>query len=149
MSGEALYSTPFNITCAASLNPKVVEQLIGFVVLEWQLVDGYNNSQQFEDGVAVEQQYTFSSYTTRSLIFDSLNMTHGGNYMCVARLKIPDSTGSFDTTQLFHLNVFSKPIFCLWSVVVNCLCLFCMQTRQSFSSNLVLWFTAPSGTKTR
>ena len=105
---EALYSTQFNVTCEANLNPKLADQLIGFVKLGWVLLDDYNDSQAFGDGVSVNQQYTSESSTSLSLIFNPLDMSHGGNYVCKAKLVVPGSSQSFRTTELYHLNVLSK-----------------------------------------
>ena len=106
MSGEALYLTPFNMTCRASLNPKVAAQLIHFLVLDCVMDDGTSISQV--DGVTIEEQHVFSNTTTRSLIFDSLNLTHGSTYKCEAKLILPDSAGSFNESLLYHLTVLSK-----------------------------------------
>ena len=103
---EAIYSEPFNMTCRATLNPKVASQLIQYMVVEWVSVDGRSISE--EDGVTIEQQQTYSDTATRSLIFDSLEMGHRGDYKCVANLILPDSAGSFNTSAKYHLNVLSK-----------------------------------------
>ena len=119
---------PFNITCKASLNPKLAEQLIGFVKLEWV----YNTSQVSGDGVTVEQQYTSQSSTSLSLIFNPLNMSHGGNYVCKAELMLPDSPQSFHTTELYHLNVLSKLIIIPNVIIIidilkySCMAYFCL-----------------------
>ena len=49
-----------------------------------------------------------SNAVSRSLVFETLNMTDGGNYTCEAELILPDSTGSFNTTEEYHLDVLSK-----------------------------------------
>lgn len=55
------------------------------------------------------------SVTTLDLVFDPLVMAHGGDYMCEARLVLPDcddcdDTVSFTTTLDHHINVMSKLI---------------------------------------
>ena len=106
MSGEAVYLTPFNMTCRASLNPKVASQLIQFLVLDWVMENGTSISQV--GGVTIEKQHIFSNTTTRSLIFDPLNLTHGATYKCEAKLILPNSAGSFNSSLLYHLTVISK-----------------------------------------
>ena len=59
---EAIYSEPFNMTCRATLNPKVASQLIQYMVVEWVSVDGQSISE--EDGVTIEQQQTYSDTAT-------------------------------------------------------------------------------------
>ena len=76
------------------------------MVVELVRVDGQSISE--EDGVTIEQQQTYSDTTTRSLIFYSLEMAHGGDYKCVANLILPNSAGSFNTSVEHHLNVLSK-----------------------------------------
>ena len=109
---EAIYSEPFNMTCRATLNPKVASQLIQYMVVEWVRVDGQSISE--EDGVTIEQQQTYTDTATRLLIFDSLEMAHGGDYKCEATLILPDSAGSFNTSAEQLLNVLSKYLY------VNC-----------------------------
>ena len=106
MSGEAVYLTHFNMTCRASLNPKVASQLIQFLVLDWVMENGTSVNEG--DGVTIEKQHIFSNTTTRSLIFDPLNLTHGATYKCEAKLILPDSAGSFYESLLYHLTVLSK-----------------------------------------
>ena len=105
---EAVYLEPFTLTCRATLNPKVVPQLIRYLVLEWVRADGQEIVQ--EDGVTVEEQLFFSEANTRSLVFDKLNITHGGDYKCEAVLILPENAGSFNTTVQYHINVLSKLI---------------------------------------
>ena len=105
VSGEPIDLKPFNMKCTASLNPKVASQLIHFLVLDWVMADGHQ-----EDGVIIEQQWIFSNTTTRSLVFNPLNMTHGGDYKCEAKLILPDSAGSFNTSAQYHLTVLSKRV---------------------------------------
>ena len=105
VSGEAIYLTTFNMTCRASLNAKVASQLIQFLVLDWVLEDGGSVSQI--DGVTLEKQLVFSYTTTRSLVFDPLNITHGATYKCEAKLILPDSAGSFNTSLPYHFTVLS------------------------------------------
>ena len=105
VSGEAIYLTTFNVTCRASLIAKVASQLIQFLVLDWVMEDGGSVSQI--DGLTIEKQHLFSDTTTRSLVFDPLNITHGATYKCEAKLILPDSAGSFNTSLLHHLNVLS------------------------------------------
>ena len=105
VSGEAIYLNPFNTTCRASLNAKVASQLIQFLVLDWVMEDGGSVSQI--DGVTIEKQHVFSDTTTRSLVFDPLNITHGATYKCEAKLILPDSAGSFNTSLPYHLTVLS------------------------------------------
>ena len=100
---EAIYSEPFNMTCRATL---VSSQLFRYIVVEWVSVDGQSISE--EDEVTIGQQQTYSDTATRSLIFDSLEMAHGGDYKCVASLILPDSAGSFNTSAEHHINVLSK-----------------------------------------
>ena len=106
--GKAIYSEPYEVICRAILNRKVALQLIRYMVVEWVSVDGQSISE--DDGVTIEQQQTYSDTATRSLIFDSLKMAHGGTYKCVANLILPDSAGSFHTSAKHHLNVLSKYI---------------------------------------
>ena len=103
---EAIYSEPFNMTCRATLNPKVASQLIQYMMVEWVRVDGQSISE--EDEVTIEQQQTYSDTATRSLIFDSMEMGHGGDYKCEANLILSDSAVSFNTSAEHHLNVLSK-----------------------------------------
>ena len=103
---KAIFSEPYKMTCSASLNRKVASQLIQYMVVEWVSVDGQSISEG--DGVTIEQQQTYSDTATRSLIFDSLEMAHGGNYTCVANLTLPDSARSFNALVHHHINVLSK-----------------------------------------
>ena len=105
VSGEAIYLNTFNMTCRASLNAKVASQLIQFLVLDWVMEDGGSLYQI--DGVTIEKQHTFFDTTTRSLVFDPLNITHGATYKCEAKLILPDSAGSFNTSLPYHLKVLS------------------------------------------
>ena len=105
VSGEAIYLTTFNMTCRASLNAKVASQLIQFLVLDWVMEDGGSVSQIYS--VTIEKQHVFSDTTTRSLVFDPLNITHGATYKCEAKLILPDSAGSFNTSLPYHLTVLS------------------------------------------
>ena len=114
---EAIYSEPFNMICRATLNPKVASQLIQYMVVEWVRVDGQSISE--EDGVTIEQQQTYLDTATRSLIFDSLEMAHGGDYKCVANLILPDSAGSFNTSAEHHLNVLSKYLHVITAFVTH------------------------------
>ena len=75
------------------------------LVLDWVMDDGLSASQI--DGVTLEKQHTFSNNTTRSLVFDPLNITHGAIYKCKAKLILPDSAGSFNTSLPYLLTVFS------------------------------------------
>ena len=93
------------MTCTASLNAKVASQLIQFLVLDWVMEDGGSVYQK--DEVTIEKQHTLFDTTTRSLIFDPLNITHGATYKCEAKLILPDFAGSFNTSLLYHLTVFS------------------------------------------
>ena len=106
VSGEAIHLTTFNVTCRASLNAKVASQLIQFLVLDWVMEDGGSLYQI--DGVTIEKQHVFSDTTTRSLVFGPLNITHGATYKCEAKLILPDSAGSFNTSLLYHLTVLSS-----------------------------------------
>ena len=101
VSGEAIYLTTFNVTCRA----KVASQLIQFLVLDWVMEDGGSVSQI--DGVTIEKQHVFSDTMTQSLVFDPLNVTHGATYKCEAKLILPDSAGSFNTSLPYHLTVLS------------------------------------------
>ena len=100
---EAIYSEPFNMTCRATTG---ASQLFRYLVIEWVSVDGQSISE--EDGVTIEPQQSYSDTATRSLIFDSLEMAHGGTYKCVASLLLPDSAVSFNTSAEHHINVLSK-----------------------------------------
>ena len=122
---EAIYSEPFNMTCRATLNPKVASQLIQYMVVEWISVDGQSMSQ---DGVTIEQQQTYSDTATRSLIFDRLKMAHGGDYKCVANVTLPDSAGSFNTSAEYHLNVLSKYLYVNWCICICNIILFTDRT---------------------
>ena len=93
------------MTCRASLSAKVASQLIRFLVLDWVMDDGRSVSQI--DGVTIEEQRIFLYTTTRSLLFDPLNITHGATYKCEAKLILPDSAGSFNTSLLYPLSVLS------------------------------------------
>ena len=93
------------MTCTASLNPNVASQLIDYLVLDWVRTDGQIFHQT--DRVTIEQQHISSSSVTRSLTFDTLNMTHGGEYKCEAKLILPGSAGSFNTTVHHDLHVLS------------------------------------------
>ena len=104
-SGEPMHQKPFNLTCTASLNPKVASQLIQYMVLEWVGPSGESVANQ--DGITIEQQHILHNTITRSLTFHPLNMTHGGNYKCEAKLLLPN-TEVFNSSSLYHLNVLSK-----------------------------------------
>ena len=104
-SGEPVYLKPFNLTCRASLNPKVAPQLIQYMVLEW--VGPNRESLADQDGITIEQQHILHNTTTRSLTFHPLNMTDGGNYKCEAKLLL-QNTVIFNSSSLYHLNVPSK-----------------------------------------
>ena len=64
------------------------------------------------DDVTIEKQHVFSDITTRSLVFDPLNITHGATYKCEAKLILPDSAGSFNTSLPYHLTVLSAYTTC-------------------------------------
>ena len=104
-SGEPEYLELFNLTCTASLDPKVASQLIQYMVLEWMGPSGESLADQ--DGITIEQQHILHNTTTRSLTFHPLNMTHGGNYKCEAKLLL-QNTEVFNSSSLYHLNVLSK-----------------------------------------
>ena len=104
--GEAILHEPFTITCRASLNFKVATQLIQYMVLDWVRADGQSIGE--EDGVIVEEQLLFSNTTTRSIVFNRLNVMHGGDYECETKLILPDNAGSFNTTTYYHLNVLGR-----------------------------------------
>ena len=93
------------MTCRASLNAKVASQLIQFLVLDWVMEDGGSVYQK--DEVTIEKQHTLFDTATRSLVFDPLNITHGATYKCEARLILPNSAGSFNTSLPYLLTVFS------------------------------------------
>ena len=100
VSGEAIYLTTFNVTCRASLSAKLIQ----FLVLDWVMEEGESVSQI--DGVTIDEQH-FSDTMTQSLVFDPLNITHGATYKCEAKLILPDSAGSFNTSLPYHLTVLS------------------------------------------
>ena len=104
-SGESTYLDAFNLTCRASLNTNIATQLIRFLVLDWVRADGQSINQS--DGITIEQQQMFSNTAIRSLLFNPLNMTHGENYKCEAKLLLP-SNESFTTSVQYHMNVLSK-----------------------------------------
>ena len=129
VSGEAIYLIPFNMTCTASLTAKLASQLIQFIVLDWVMDDGQNASQI--DGVTIEKQHTFSNNTTRSLVFNPLNLTHGATYKCEAKLILPDSSGSFNTSLPYFLTVFST--YCM-SICAFVILQYCQSHRQDYYS---------------
>ena len=104
--GEASLHEPFTMTCRASLNFKVAAQLIRYMVLDWVRANGRNISE--EDGVIVEGQLLFSNTTTRSMVFNPLNVMHSGDYQCETKLILPHNAGSFNTTTYYHLNVLGR-----------------------------------------
>ena len=69
--------------------------------------DGHIINQQ-HDGMRVADQQNTSNVASRSLVFEPLNVTHGGNYRCEAKLMLPNSAGFFNTTREYHLDVLSK-----------------------------------------
>ena len=111
VSGEPDYLGAFNMTCRASLKPRITSQLSHYLVLDWVRVDGEDIQQL--DGVSIgEQQFsTDHETTTRNLVFDPLIMAHGGDYRCEAKLILPDNAGSFNTTLDYHLNVLGKGFY--------------------------------------
>ncbi|CAI8020956.1 hypothetical protein GBAR_LOCUS12479 [Geodia barretti] len=108
MPEEAIYSKPFQATCRASLQPRVAPYLTQYLTVEWMGAEGeYLTS---GGAVTIEKQQTFSTAATKDLVFNPLNMTHGGNYSCEAKVVLPDSAGSFNTTHQYHLNVISEVV---------------------------------------
>ena len=106
-SGKPILSQPFQATCTATLQPRVATYLLQYLRVDWIGTDGHIISQK-EERMSVGEQQTISNTTTRSLVFDPLNMTDGGNYSCDAKLILPNAAGSFNTTQNHHLDVLSK-----------------------------------------
>lgn len=105
-SAKSIYREPFTLTCRASFIAKIASQLLQYLTLEWVGPDGVSLSE--ENGVTVENQRNNLSEATRSLIFHPLNMTHRGTYKCKAKVILPDSSGTFNSTSQYHLNVLSK-----------------------------------------
>ena len=101
---EPLLLRHFNLTCEASLHPKVATQLIQYMVLEWV----GPNEQSLGSDVSVNDQQTFYDTATQSLLFSPLSFAHGGDYTCRANLVLPDSQGTLTTDVSYHLNVLSK-----------------------------------------
>ena len=77
------------------------------MTVEWVGVDGQTIRQEHGD-LFVEEQKIVNNSVTRSLFFDPLNMTHGGNYVCRAKLTLPGSAGVFQSVQEYQLIVLSK-----------------------------------------
>ena len=124
------------MTCRASLSAKVASQLIQFLVLDWVMEDGGSVSNI--QGVKIEPQRIFIDTTTRSLVFDSLNITHEASYKCEAKLILPDFE-SFNTSMLYHLNVLSAYSTYMYvystSIHVTPLCMqYCLSHRQEYCS---------------
>ena len=101
---EPIYMQSFNLTCVASLHPKVASQLIRYLVLEWVGPDG-ETLNNVDNGILVSDQQTFYDTATRLLIFNSLNLTHGGDYVCNAKLILEET---FNATTLYHINILGK-----------------------------------------
>ena len=100
-SGEAIYQKPFTMTCQASLEPSVAFHLIQYLMIEWVRDDGQAISQDI-----IGPQQNFSSSVRQSLNFSQLSLSHAGDYICHARLWLPD--GLFVTSVQHHLNVLSE-----------------------------------------
>lgn len=104
-SGESIHNLPYILTCSASisnLNYRIPPQLTEYLVVEWIEPDGLVVTE--ENGITVEQQHT----STQSLIFHSLNATHGGLYQCVANLVIPNAGITYNSRDEYNLIVKSE-----------------------------------------
>ena len=142
MPEEAIYSKPFQATCRASLQPRVAPYLTQYLTVEWMGAEGeYLTS---GGAVTIEKQQTSSTAATKDLVFNPLNMTHGGNYVCEAKVVLPDSAGSFNTTHQYHLNVISEVVRVFRTLNL----LIFSQTELLFNLSLAWLFTVQSGMKT-
>ena len=106
-SGKAVHSETFTVACRASFEAAVAAHLIQYTTVEWMGADGQTINQEHGDLFVVEQNIVGNG-VTRSLFFDPLNMTHGGNYVCRAKLTLPGSAGVFQAEEEYQLNVLSK-----------------------------------------
>ena len=106
-TGKAVHSETFTVTCRASLEAVAAAHLIQYMTVEWVRADGGTIRQEHGDPF-VEEQNIVNDSVTRSLFFDPLYMTHGGNYVCRAKLTLPGSAGVFQTEEEYQLNVLSK-----------------------------------------
>ena len=125
-SGNAIYSEPFQITCRASLRSAVATHLIQYLMVNWTI----ENYGPFVD-ISVDEEQTDASAVTRTVTFEPLNVTHGGNYTCEAKLKLPDTTESFNSDHLYQLIVLSKSLFMY--ILIFMLTLHYQQTELSFN----------------
>ena len=103
-----IHSKPFEATCRASLESRVAVYLLQYLRVDWVGPDGQIIGSQRDEMSSVGDPQITSNAVSRSLVFETLNMTDGGNYTCEAKLILPDSTGSFNTTGEYHLGVLSK-----------------------------------------
>ena len=106
-SAKAVHSEKFRVTCRASLEAVAAAHLIQYMTVEWVGADGHTIRQEHGDLFVVEQNIVDND-VTRSLFFDPLNMTHGGSYVCRAKLTLPGSDGVFQSVQEYQLIVLSK-----------------------------------------
>ena len=105
-SARSIHREPFTLTCRTSFVAKIAPQLVQYLTVEWVGPDGISLSE--ENNVTIEKQQNNHSVATRSLTFHPLNMTHRGTYKCRAKVMLPDSSSTFNSTSLYHLNVLSK-----------------------------------------
>lgn len=103
---EPVHSKPFTATCTATLRPLVASHLIQYLTINWVRGDGQLISQ--DDRITIEDQQTLTTSVSKALVFNPLDMAHGGDYICEAKLTLTDSGGSFNSTYEYHLNVLSK-----------------------------------------
>lgn len=111
-SQEPIHSEPLSLTCRASLPSVVASRLLNYLFINWMKVDEANSSNHLpvgqDDEIILADQKTLSSSVTQDMIFDPLNLTHRGDYVCMATIIVPNLEETFNTTRQYHLNVLGK-----------------------------------------
>ena len=103
---EAVYSESFQAACTGSLQPHVAPYLAQYLTVNWRGIDELSP----QDGITVDKQQKSANGLTKTLVFHPLTMAHGGNYTCEAKVVLPGSAGSFNTTLEHHINVLSESV---------------------------------------
>lgn len=92
----------FTLSCVTHLQPKLY-RLSQYLVLEWVGPDGV--SLTTDNNITMGPQIT---PTISSLQFGTLDLTHGGLYVCRATLNLPNTVISPTTLSELYLTVMGK-----------------------------------------
>ena len=86
----------------------MASRLFQYMVLDWVKADDQSFSD--DENVTIGQQYIFDDAVTKSLTFSPLTWRHCTEYICEAKLLLPDPAGSFNTSLQYHLNTLSASL---------------------------------------